>query len=145
MRRRQDLQDSEVWLMVQLGYTNPPRLLVKRRLQKLDAEALKVEHTHICGASAVANMTKEKRMQLIFDRWEANGTFYQQEAEWKRQVCASQIQSSAGDVCKPTLACTTLGSSAAMLTVVSSVKTLTKSVAVARLHIEHGTAAGQGA
>ena len=40
MRRPEDFQDSEVWLMVKLGDTNPARLLVKRRLQKLDAEAL---------------------------------------------------------------------------------------------------------
>ena len=130
--------------MMKLGYTNPPRLLVKRRLQKLDAEELKAEHTHICGASAVGDMTKEKRMQLILDKLEENGTFNDQEAEWKRQACTSRNQSSVDDVCKATLACTTLGSSVAMLTVVISVKTLTKSVAVARLGIEHGTKAGQG-
>jgi len=59
MRRRQDLKDSEVWLMVQLGYTNPPRLLVKRRLQKVDAEALRVKNKNICGASAMGHMIKE--------------------------------------------------------------------------------------
>jgi len=47
-------------------------------------------------------------------------------------------------VCKTILSCTTLGSSAAMLSVVISVKTLTKGVAVARLDIEHGTKTGQG-
>jgi len=53
-------------------------------------------------------------------------------------------QSSVNDVYKTALAYTTLGSSAAMLTMVISVKTLTKSVDVARLDIEHGTNAGQG-
>ena len=38
MRRLEDFQDGEVWLMVKLGDLNPARLLVKRRLQKLDAE-----------------------------------------------------------------------------------------------------------
>jgi len=43
--------------MAKLGYTNSPRLLVKRSLQKLDAETLKAEHVHICGASALGDMT----------------------------------------------------------------------------------------
>jgi len=47
-------------------------------------------------------------------------------------------------VCKTILSCTTLGSSAAMLSVVISVKILTKGVAVARLDIEHGTKTDQG-
>jgi len=47
--------------MVKLHYTNPPRLLVKRRLQKLDADTLKAEHAHTCRASALGNMTKEQR------------------------------------------------------------------------------------
>jgi len=48
------------------------------------------------------------------------------------------------DVCKTTLACSTLGSSAAMLTMVKSVKTLTKSVAVPLLDNQNRTQAGQG-
>jgi len=47
-------------------------------------------------------------------------------------------------VCKTTLACSTLGSSAAMLTLVNSVKTLTKSVAVSLLDNQKRTQAGQG-
>jgi len=47
-------------------------------------------------------------------------------------------------VCKTILSFTTLGSSAAMLSVVISVKILTKGVAVARLDIEHGTKTDQG-
>jgi len=87
--------------------------VVKRRLQKLDAEALMAEHTHICGASAVGDMTKESRMQLILDKLEANGTFNDREAEWKRQARTGRNQSN--DVFKTTLARTTLGSSAAMM------------------------------
>jgi len=45
---------------------------------------------------------------------------------------------------KTTLACSTLGSSAAMLPLVMSVKTLTKSVTVARLDNQYRTQAGQG-
>jgi len=37
MQPPKDPRDSEVWLMVKLGDTNPGRLLVKRSLQKLDA------------------------------------------------------------------------------------------------------------
>ena len=48
--------------MVKLGDTNPARLLVKRRLEKLDAEALEAEHTHICGGSDMDHMTKAQRM-----------------------------------------------------------------------------------
>jgi len=59
-------------------------------------------------------------------------------------VRTSRKQKSADDVCKPTLACATMGSSAAMLTVVISVKPMTQSVAMARLDIHHRTKAGQG-
>ena len=56
--------------MVKLGDTNPARLLVKRRLQKLDAEALEAEHTHICGGSDMDHMTRAQRLQLILDKLE---------------------------------------------------------------------------
>jgi len=47
-------------------------------------------------------------------------------------------------VCKTTLACPTLGSLAAMLTVVKSVKILTKSVTMPLLNNQNRTQAGQG-
>jgi len=144
MRRTEDFQDGEVWLIVKLGDTNPARLLVKRRLQKLDAETLEAEHTHICGASDMDHMTKAQRLQLILDKLETNGTFKHQQAEWKRQARTGRNQSSVHDVCKTSLACSTLGSSVAMLTMVRSVKTLTKSVAVSLLDIQNKTQAGQG-
>ena len=52
--------------MVKLRYTNLPPLLVKRRLEKLDAKTLKVEHTYIYVTviSAVGDMTMEKSMKL---------------------------------------------------------------------------------
>jgi len=142
--RPEDFQDGEVWLMVRLGDTNPARLWVKRRLQKFDAEALEAEHTHICGGSDMDHMTKAQRMQLILDKLETNGTFKHQQAEWERQARTGRNQSSVHDVCKTTFACSTLGSSAAMLTMVKSVKTLTKSVAVALLDNQNRTQAGQG-
>jgi len=144
MRRPGDFQDGEVWLMVKLGDTNPARLLVKRRLQKLDAEALEAEHTHTCGGLDMDHMNKAQRMQLILDTLETNGTFKHQQAEWERQARTGRNQSSVHDVCKTTLACSTLGSSAAMLTMVKSVKTLTKSVPVALLDNKNRTQAGQG-
>jgi len=144
MRRPKGFQDGEVWLIVKLGDTNPARLLVKRRLQKLDAQALEVEHTHICGGSDMDHMTKAQRMQLILDKLETNGTFKHQQAEWESQARTGRNQSSVQHVCKTTLACSTLGSSAAMLTMVKIVKTLTKSVPVALLDNQNGTQAGQG-
>ena len=103
MRRPKDFQDGEVRLMVKLGYTNPPCLLAKRRLQKLDAEALRAEHTHICGASGMGHMIKERRMQLILDKLEANRMFKHQ-----RQARTGRNQPRVDDVCKRTLACSTL-------------------------------------
>ena len=47
----------EVWMMVKLGYTNPPRDLVKRRLNRMDAAALKMEHAHTCGVEALCDMS----------------------------------------------------------------------------------------
>ena len=95
-----------------------------------------LEDKHACAS---------KQEQLILEKLETNRTFTHQEAEWERQARMGRNQSSAGDVCKTILACTTLGSSAAMLTVtvVISVKTMTQSVAMARLEIHHGTNAGQ--
>jgi len=83
-------------------------------------------------------------MQFILDKLETNGTFKHQQAEWERQARTGRNQSSAHDVCKTTLACSTLGSSAAMLTMVKSVKTLTKSVPVALLDNQNRSQAGQG-
>jgi len=75
---------------------------------------------------------------------EANGTFKHQQAEWERQARTGRNKTRVDDVCKTTVACTTLGSSAAMLIMMISVETLTKSVAVARLDNQHRTKAGQG-
>ena len=109
--------------MVKLGDTNPARLLVQRHIQKLDAEALEAENAHTCGGSDMDHMTKAQRLQLILDKLETNGTFKHQQAEWKRQARTGRNQSSVHDVCKTSLACSTLGSSVAMLTMVRSVKT----------------------
>jgi len=84
--------------------------------------------------------------QLILDKLEANGMFKHKQAEWERQARTGRNQTRVDDVCKPTLACTLLGSSAPMLTteaMVISVKILTKSVAVARLDNQRRTKAGQ--
>ena len=72
--------------MVKLGDTNPARLLVKRSLQKFDAETLEAEHTLICGGSDTDHMTKAQRLQLILGKLETNGTFKHQQEEWERQA-----------------------------------------------------------
>jgi len=130
--------------MVKLSDTNPACLLVKRRLQKSDAKALEAEHNHICKGSDMDHMTKAQRLQLILDKLETTGTFKHQQAEWERQARTGRNQSLVHDVCKTSVACSTLGSSAAMLTMVKSVETLTKSVAVSLLDHQNRTQAGQG-
>ena len=62
----------------------------------------------------------------------------------ERQAQTTRNQSLVQDVCKTSLACSTLGSTAAMLTMVNCVKTLTKSVAVSLLNNQNRTQAGQG-
>ena len=114
--------------MVKLSDTNPACLLVKRRLQKSDAKALEAEHNHICKGSDMDHMTKAQRLQLILDKLETTGTFKHQQAEWERQARTGRNQSLVHDVCKTSVACSTLGSTVAMLTMVNCVKTLTKSV-----------------
>jgi len=68
MRRPCDFKYGEVWLMVKMGYINPPRPLGKHRLQKMDAETLKAEHAHICWASALGDMKTEKIISKIGKR-----------------------------------------------------------------------------
>mmetsp|Transcript_45655 Transcript_45655/g.66919 ORF Transcript_45655/g.66919 Transcript_45655/m.66919 type:complete len:96 (+) Transcript_45655:274-561(+) len=92
----------------------------------------------------MGHMIKGQRMQLILDKLEANGTFQHQQAEWERQARTGRNYTRVDDVCKTTLACSTLGSSAAMLTMVKSVKILTKSVAVPFLDNQNRLQAGQG-
>ena len=75
-------------------------------------------------------MTKAHRLQLVLVKLETNGTFKHQQVEWERQARTGRNQPLVHDVRKKRLACSTLGSSAAMLTMVKCVKTLTKSVAV---------------
>jgi len=88
--------------------------------------------------------SKAQRLQLILDKLATNGTFKHQQAEWERQARTGCNQSSVHDVCRTTLTCSTLGSSAAMLTMVKSVQTLTKSVDMPLLDNQNRTQAGQG-
>ena len=71
-------------------------------------------------------------------------TFRREEEGRERQACTGQNQKSDSAVCKTSRACSTLGSLAAMLTVVMNVETMTQSVAMSSLNILHGTKAGQG-
>jgi len=61
--------------MIKLGYTNPPRDLVKRRLNRMDAAALKMEHVHICGDPALSDMSTGARKTDILETLARNGTF----------------------------------------------------------------------
>jgi len=71
MLRPNDFKDDEGWLIVKLGYRNPgPRELVKRRLNRMDAADLKVEHVHICGAEVLRDMTNVARKDTILETLE---------------------------------------------------------------------------
>jgi len=144
MLRPNDFKDGEVWLMVKLGYTNPPRDLVKRRLDRMDAAALKMERVHICGDPALSDMSPGARKNDIRKTLAQNGTFRRQQDEWDEQARTNRNQDSNSAVCKTTLACTTLGSSSAMLTIVMDVKTMTQSAPMSSLNIVNRTSAGQG-
>ena len=63
---------------------------------------------------------------------------------WDRQVRTGRNQKSDGAVCKTTLACSTLGSSGAMLIVVMSVKSMKQSVAMSSVEFLRGASTGQG-
>ena len=130
--------------MVKLGYTNPPRDLVKRRLNRMDAAALKMEHAHTCGVEALCDMSSGARKNKILKTSEQNGTFCREQDGWDEQARQNRNQDSNSAVCKTTLACTTLGSASAMLTIVMDVKTMTQSVPMSSLEIVNGTTAGQG-
>jgi len=76
MLRPNDFKDGEVWMMVKLGYTNPPRDLVKRRLNRMDAAALKMEHAHTCGVEVLCDMSSGARKNKILEALEQNGTIF---------------------------------------------------------------------
>jgi len=144
MLRPNDFKDGEVWLMVKLGYTNPPHDLVKRRLNRMDAAALKMEHVHICGVAALSDMSTGARKNDFLEKLAQNGTFCRQQHGWDEQARTNRNQDSNSAVCKTTLACTTLRSSSTMLTIVMDAKTMTQSVPMSSLNIVNGTSAGQG-
>jgi len=110
--------------MVKLGY---PRDLVKRRLNRMDAAALKMEHAHTCGVEALRDMSCGARKNKILETLEQNGTFCREPDGWDEQARQNRNQDSNSAVCKTTLACTTLGSASAMLTIVMDMKTMTQS------------------
>jgi len=131
-------------MMVRLGYTNPPRDLVKRRLNRMDAATLKIEHAHTCGVEALCDMSSGARKPKNLESLEQNGTFCREQDGWDEQARQNRNQDSNSAVCRTTLACTTLGSASAMLTIVTDVKTMTQSVSMSSLNIVNRTTAGQG-
>jgi hypothetical protein len=71
-----DFKDGKVWLMVKLGYTNPPRALVRRRLNRMDATILTVRHVHICRSDVLRDMTNKARKEpLILETLKTNRKF----------------------------------------------------------------------
>ena len=84
-------------------------------------------HTICSNATIITHAQGAKiTTPMILVKLESNGTFKHQQAERERQARTGRNQSLVHDVCKKTLACSTLGSSAAMLN--SSPWTMVKSV-----------------
>ena len=86
MLRPKDFKDGEVWMMVKLGYTNPPRDLVKRRLNRMDSAALKKEHAHTCGVEALCDMSSGARKNKILETLKQNGIFCREQDGWDEQA-----------------------------------------------------------
>jgi len=110
----------------------------------MDAAALKMEHVHICGVAALSKMSTWATRNNILETLAHNGTYCRLQDGWDEQACTNRNQDINSAVCKTTLACTTLGSSSAMLTIVMDVKTMIQSVPISSLNIVNGTSAGQG-
>jgi len=89
-------------------------------------------------------MATGARKNCILETLAQNGTFCREQDGWDEHALTNRNQDSNSAVCKTTLACTTLGSSSAMLTIIMDVKTMTQSVPISSLNIVNGTSAGQG-
>jgi len=110
----------------------------------MDATALKMEHVHICRDPALSDMSTGARKNDILETLAQNGICCRQQDGWDEQARTNRNQDSQSAVCKTSLACTTLGSSSAMLFIVMDVKTKTQSVPMSSLNVVNGTLAGQG-
>ena len=85
-------------------------------------------------------MSSGARKNKILETLEQNQSFCREQDGWDEQARQNRNQ----DSNKTTLACTTLGSASAMLTIVMDVKTMTQSVPMSSLNIVIGTTGGQG-
>jgi len=99
-----------------------------------------MEQTHICGAATLSDVSTGARKIIFSKRWRKIGL----SVENKTDGTTNRNQDSNSVLCKPTLACISLGSSSAMLTIVMDLKTMTQSVPISSLNIVNGTSAGQG-
>ena len=118
-------------------------------LSKDDSNPKPDFHRRYCGIVGslgylVTDMSSGARKNKILETLEQNGTFCREQDGWDEQARQNRNQDRNSAVCKTTLACTTLGSASAMLTIVMDVKTMTQSVPMSRLEIVNGTTAGQG-
>ena len=95
---------------------------------------------------ALRDITNRATKKLVLNTLQTNGTFRREAEAWKKQACRNRNQkcNSNATECERTLAFSTLGSPAAMLTVGIDVKTKTQSVAMSSLNIVHRTTVGQG-
>jgi hypothetical protein len=69
-------------------------------------------------------MSTGARKNDILETLAQNGTFCRQQDGWEEQARTNRDQDSNSAVCKSTLACTTLESSSAMLTIIMDLKTV---------------------
>ena len=98
---------------------------------------------HICGVAALSDRSTGARKNNNLKALAQNGTFCRQQAGWDEQARTNRNQDSNSAMRKTTLACTTLESSSAMLTIIMDVKTMTQSVPMSSLNVVNGTSAGQ--
>ena len=88
---------------------------------------------------ALCDMSCGARKNKILEILKQNGTFCREQDGWDEQARQNRNQDSNGAVCRTTLACTTLGSSSAILTIVMDVKTMTQSVPMSSVNILNRT------
>ena len=78
--------------MVKLGYTKPLRDLVKRRLNRMDAAALKMEHAHICGAAALSDMSTVANQKIFSKRWRKMGFSVESKTDGTNKRAQTEIK-----------------------------------------------------
>jgi len=65
---------------------------MKRRLNRMDAAALTMEHVHICGAAALPNMTIVARKFFFSKRWRKMGLSVENKTDGTNKRSQTEIR-----------------------------------------------------